>query len=158
MLISSSRATVLATTATVIAIALVAGLLIWRMDFRSEWASLTTAASDSNERPGDSPDLGHPLRAGLEPARRAPYIDIPAVVDRPNGRTLRPYFAMRAGLSVRYLANIFSTNEPELLWVPAVENGMERLTWQTFQPGKGRLDRHLSRAGIEATRRQALRS
>ena len=138
----SSRATVLATTATVIAIGFVAGLLIWRMEIRSEWASAATAATaatNSNERPGDSPDLGHPLRVGLEPARRAPYIDIPAVVVRPNGRTLRPYFAMRARLTVRYLGNIFSTNEPELLWVPAVENGMERLMWQTFQPGKGGL-------------------
>ena len=61
------------------------------------------------------------------------------MVVRPTGRTLRPYFAMRAGLTVRYLGNIFSTNEPELLWVPAVENGMERLIWQTFQPGKGGL-------------------
>jgi hypothetical protein len=46
---------------------------------------------------------------------------------------------MRAGLTVRYLANIFSTKDAELLWVPAVENSMERLIWQTFQPGKGGL-------------------
>lgn len=89
-----------------------------------------------------SPDTGHALRlpAATGPQRvLAPYIDIPAVVVRPNAAALRPYFALRKGLTVRYLGNRFSPAQPELMWVPASENGRDRLIWQSFIPEKGGL-------------------
>ncbi|MCP4559928.1 MAG: hypothetical protein GY837_05320 [Bosea sp.] len=91
---------------------------------------------------GESPDTGHAMRlpAASGPQRViAPYIDIPAVVVRPNAAALRPYFALRKGLTVRYLGNRFSTAQPELIWVPANENGRDRLIWQSFIPEKGGL-------------------
>ncbi len=89
-----------------------------------------------------SPDTGHALRlpSATGPQRvLAPYIDIPAVVVRPNAAALRPYFALRKGLTVRYLGNMLSTAQPELMWVPASENGRDRLIWQSFIPNKGGL-------------------
>lgn len=90
----------------------------------------------------ESPDVEHALRlpAAEGPQRViAPYIDIPAVVVRPNAATLRPYFALRKGLTVRYMGNRFSTVQPELIWVPAIENDRERLIWQSYIEGKGGL-------------------
>ena len=91
---------------------------------------------------GQSPDILHPLRLpALTGAQRtaAPYINIPAVVVRPNAAALRPYFALREGLRVKYVGNIFSQSQPELIWVPLVENGRERMFWKTFAEGQGGL-------------------
>lgn len=61
-----------------------------------------------------------------------PYLGIPALVARPNGHTLHPYFAQRTGLHAKYLKNIFSTNQPELAWIPYVQDGKYLLRWQTY--------------------------
>lgn len=90
----------------------------------------------------ESPDLYHPLRKSGDSSPRmaiAPYLNIPVILARPNAKKLAPYFAMREGLEVRYIGNKFSIAQPELLWVPASENGAERLIWQSYIEGKGGL-------------------
>lgn len=62
----------------------------------------------------------------------APYLGIPALVTRPNGHMLHPYFAQRTGLRAKYLKNIFSINQPELAWIPYVQDGKHLLRWQTY--------------------------
>lgn len=97
-------------------------------------------APQVSEAKSESPDVEHALRlpAAEGPQRAmAPYLDIPAVVIRPNAAALRPYFALRKGLTVRYTGNRFSTAQTELTWIPALENGRQRLLWSTYEPGKG---------------------
>jgi hypothetical protein len=63
-----------------------------------------------------------------------PYLGIPAVVEHPNNKFLQPYFAIRKGLRVKYINNIFSTNMPDLIWVPEVTSqGKVLLRWQTSE-------------------------
>jgi len=79
----------------------------------------------------DSPSNQHSLFTD-EKTSIAPYLGIPALVTRPNGHTLHPYFAQRAGLRAKYLKNIFSTNQPELVWIPYVQDGKYLLRWQSY--------------------------
>ncbi|WFU35756.1 D-glucuronyl C5-epimerase family protein [Bradyrhizobium brasilense] len=67
----------------------------------------------------------------------SPYLGIPALVEHKNAQFLRPYFAMRAGLRVRYVKNIFSTYQPDMMWFPSIENGRQILAWQTFDGSAG---------------------
>jgi hypothetical protein len=67
------------------------------------------------------------------------YLGIPAVVRHPNNTTQYPYFALREGLKVRYLKNIFSTNQPDLLWIPEESDGKTLLRWQTAKVGSAGL-------------------
>src|SRR5262249_48238849 len=67
----------------------------------------------------------------------APYLGIPAEVVRPNVHMLAPYSADRAGLRVRYLRNIFSTNQPDLAWTPLLRSGKSLLRWQAYDGTSG---------------------
>lgn len=105
-------------------------------------AAAAIAFSAGLPKPNESPDLHHPLRKNGDSSPQrvvAPYLNIPAIVVRPNAEKLAPYFAMREGLVVRYIGNKFSTAQPELVWVPARENEAERLIWQSYVEGKGGL-------------------
>lgn len=89
-----------------------------------------------------SPDSDHALRLPVQTGAHkviAPGLDIPTVVSRPNASSLRPYFALRSGLEVKYIGNMFSQNQPDLIWVPHLENGKERLVWSTHADGEGGL-------------------
>ncbi len=89
------------------------------------------AAEEASEQPAAPavPSLPH-VTHGIDP-----YLQIPAVVHHPNAAFVKPYHALRKGLKVRYLGNLFSREQPELIWVPAEEDGKLLLKWQTSQNG-----------------------
>jgi hypothetical protein len=61
-----------------------------------------------------------------------PYLGIPAVVQHPNAHLLAPYVRLQRGVRVRYLGNLFSANQPDLIWVPDSTGGVHRLRWETY--------------------------
>src|SRR5262245_39471787 len=81
--------------------------------------------------------LHEKARVVPQPSEPAPYLDLPAVVERENGKFLQRYYALRSGLRVRYVSNIFSSYQPDMMWFPAEENGKHILAWQTFNGTSG---------------------
>ncbi|MCG2643574.1 MULTISPECIES: D-glucuronyl C5-epimerase family protein [Bradyrhizobium] len=65
------------------------------------------------------------------------YLGIPAVVEHKNAGFFQPYSALRAGVRLRYVRNIFSTNQPDMMWFPADIGGRQILSWQTFDGADG---------------------
>ncbi|KCB47964.1 D-glucuronyl C5-epimerase family protein [Bordetella hinzii] len=63
-------------------------------------------------------------------------LGIPAVVDHPNNKFLRPFYAERAGLRVTYEKQIFSPQQPAMMYVPADIEGRTMLPWRTSENGK----------------------
>lgn len=90
-------------------------------------------------RPDAKPAATAPAQTASAAAPvNAPYLDVPAVVERPNSVFVKPYSAKRAGLKVKYAKNRFSSNQPELIYVPEIEakTGRVLLRWQTSENGK----------------------
>ncbi|KAA5926346.1 hypothetical protein F1536_12395 [Achromobacter xylosoxidans] len=63
-------------------------------------------------------------------------LGIPAVVDHPNNKFLRPFYADRAGIRVTYEKQIFSLQQPAMMYVPADIEGRTMLPWRTSENGK----------------------
>ena len=63
-------------------------------------------------------------------------LGIPVLVMRAPGYSTQPYVRLQKGVRVRYLKNIFSSNQPDLIYIPGVIGDRVRLRWQTM----GRLD------------------
>ena len=60
------------------------------------------------------------------------YLGIPTTVRRMNAHLLKPYSRLQEGLRVRYAGNRFSTNQPDLIWVPEFADGRYKLRWETL--------------------------
>lgn len=63
-------------------------------------------------------------------------LGIPAAIEHPNNKFLRPFYADRAGLKVVYEKQIFSLRQPAMMYVPADIEGRTMLPWQTSENGK----------------------
>lgn len=63
-------------------------------------------------------------------------LGIPAVIDLPNNKFLRPFYADRAGLKVIYEKHIFSLQQPAMMYAPADIEGRIMLPWRTSENGK----------------------
>jgi hypothetical protein len=59
-------------------------------------------------------------------------LQIPTLVTRVPGYDTKPYIRLQKGLQVRYLKNIFSSNQPDLMYIPGVLGDRVRLRWQTM--------------------------
>lgn len=60
------------------------------------------------------------------------YLRIPAVVKRVNAALLRPYQRLQRGVRVVYRKNLFSTAQPDLIWVPEMTSDRFKLRWETY--------------------------
>lgn len=75
--------------------------------------------------------------AGAAFLASVPYLEVPAVVEAPNARFVKPYLAQRKGVKVRYAGNLFSKMQPDFVWVPEIEaSGRVLLRWMTSENGK----------------------
>lgn len=78
-------------------------------------------------------ETGHSLPVVTESVE--PTLGIPARVNRPNNAFLKPFAPAWAGTVVRYKGQIFSRNQPEMIWIPEVVDGKYLLRWQTTDKG-----------------------
>jgi len=64
-----------------------------------------------------------------------PVLGIPARVNRPNNRFLKPFSPTWAGSVVRYTGPPFSRNAQKIIWIPDLVDGKHLLRWQTTDNG-----------------------
>lgn len=63
------------------------------------------------------------------------FYDVPMLVRRVNNDLLRPYYAEREGLRVRYTLPTLSNFQPDMMYIPMDREGRVMLPWQTSNEG-----------------------
>lgn len=63
------------------------------------------------------------------------YLQVPALITFPNKEFARPFEAKWKGLRVRYTGNIFSVNQPDLIYKEQISKNRYLLPWQTSENG-----------------------
>ncbi|WP_421790296.1 D-glucuronyl C5-epimerase family protein [Hyphobacterium sp.] len=63
------------------------------------------------------------------------FYDVPMLVRRVNNDLIRPYYAEREGLRVRYTTPTLSSFQPDMMYIPMDREGRVMLPWQTSNEG-----------------------
>lgn len=131
------------------ALFIIIAVSLYSMDSRQRQVDLRLGGVEAERRP--SPLAEQPeSSSGRSAAVDAPfaelsnkvdgYLQIPTVVRRVNAHLLKPYTRLQKGLRVRYRGNMFSPEQPDLVWVPEVTKDRYKLRWETLGkkiPGAG---------------------